>query len=85
MTGVGPVFWFENDAVEPVRSPFVGEVNDVVVQRKGNPSVLFVPMIPRGEVERLEKLGWRVLCDEKNREYIERATGHHTGVAAPPS
>ena len=85
MTGVGPVFWFENDAVEPVRSPFVRDVHDVVVQRKGNTSVLFVPMIPRGEAERLEKLGWRVLCDEKNREYIERATGHHTGVAAPPS
>jgi hypothetical protein len=85
MTGAGPAFWFENDAVEPAGRPFVRDVNDVVVQRKGNPLVLFVPMVPRGEAERLEKLGWRVLCDEKNREYIERTTGYHAEGAAPPS
>lgn len=76
MTGAGPAFWFENDALEPVQNPIVRDVHDTVVQRKGNPSILYVPMIPREETERLEKLGWQVMCDPKNREYIERTMGY---------
>jgi len=76
MTGVGPAFWFENDGVEPVLDSIVRKVNDVVVQQKGNPAVLFVPMIPREETERLERLGWRVMCDARNRDYIQRTMGY---------
>jgi hypothetical protein len=76
MTGAGPMFWLENDGVEPVDSSIVRDVHDVVVQRKGDASVLFVPMIPREEAERLESLGWHVACDERNRDYIEQTTGY---------
>ena len=76
MTGAGPAFWFENDALEPVQNPIVRDVHDTVVQRKGNPSILYVPMIPREETERLEKLGWQVMCDAKNQEYIQRTMGY---------
>ena len=87
MTGVGPAFWFENDAVEAVQHPIVRNVNDVVVRRKGNPSILFVPMIPREETERLQHLGWRVMCDTTNQQYIERTMGYRidtlTGIPLP--
>jgi hypothetical protein len=87
MTGVGPAFWFENDAVEAVQNPIVRNVNDVVVRRKGNPSILFVPMIPREETERLQHLGWRVMCDTTNQQYIERTMGYRidtlTGIPLP--
>lgn len=76
MTGAGPAFWFENDGVEPVLGTIVRNVNDVVVQQKGNPAVLFVPMIPREETERLERLGWLVMCDARNRDYIQHTMGY---------
>ena len=78
MTGVGPAFWFENDGVEWVDTSIVKEVNDVVVQRRGDPLVLYVPMIPRAEAERMESLGWKVVSDAKHREYIERTMGYRT-------
>lgn len=76
MTGVGPAFWFENSGVEVVQKSDIRSVNDVVVRRKGSPDIFYVPMIPREEAERLKQSGWGVLCDAKNREYIERTVGY---------
>lgn len=80
MTGAGPIFWFENTAVEPVRDSWIRDVHDVVVQRRGDPSIVFVPMIPRVEADRLGQLGWRVLCDARNRDYIQRTMGYPVAV-----
>lgn len=76
MTGAGPAFWFENEKVEVVRDTIVRDVNDVVVQRRGDPSVLFVPMIPVEEAKRLERSGWHILIDARNRDYVMRTMGY---------
>ena len=76
MTGVGPAFWFENDAVEPVHDSIVRDVHDIVVQRKGTRSILYVPMIPREGDGAIQNLGWRVMCDARNRDYIQQTMGY---------
>jgi hypothetical protein len=76
MTGAGPAFWFENMLTEPMRNQVGRTTDDLAVRQKADTSVYFLPMLTTDELLLMRNTGYRVVCDEGNREYIEASVGY---------
>lgn len=76
MTGVGPLFWFENTLTEPVRDQIGRTTDDLAARQKADTSVYYLPMLTADELLLMRNTGYQVVCDEGNREYIEASVGY---------
>ena len=85
MTGAGPAFWFENTLTEPMRNQIGRTTEDLAVRQKADTSVYYLPMLTAEELLLMRNTGYRVVCDEGNREFIEASVGYTMKAEGIPS
>ena len=90
MTGTGPVFWVENDQVQPVFGQSVNDLRDITVMLRSNDKIHYTPMLSRNEVDSTLAAGTDVWCVSDLQEYIENSEhyrmqdAHVSILSVPP-